>query len=83
VVAVSAAGVRSQGIISAGALPWASMTKAVETDRTFLFYASKLQAVFLPKDVLPAQDVDAVRAVAREHLGKRFIDGRTGRRPSA
>ena len=71
-MAVSPAGVRSAGQLATGLAPWSSMMKAVETDDFFLFYLSKINAVYLPKRHVTPDEVQAVRELTRARLGERF-----------
>jgi hypothetical protein len=73
-VAVGPRGVRSAGLIASGEVPWSALLKTVETQEFFLFFVSKLQALYLPKVSLEASSVASVRTLAASELGKRFIN---------
>jgi hypothetical protein len=50
---------------------WDAMPRLVETDEFLLFYISKPCAMYLPKRVIPPDDLPAVRRFLREKLGDR------------
>jgi hypothetical protein len=56
---------------------WDAMPRVVETEEFLLFYIAKQFAMFLPKRVIPADDLPAVRRFVREKLGDRaeLMDG--------
>lgn len=68
---VNEAGYHSRGNGVAVDLPWHAMARAVETPGEFLFFYNPQCAYYLPKRVLAADDVPAVRALARAGLGDR------------
>ncbi|HEU4885449.1 MAG TPA: YcxB family protein [Longimicrobium sp.] len=50
---------------------WDVMPRAVETREFLLFFIAKQFAMYLPKRVIPADDLPAVRRFLREKLGDR------------
>jgi hypothetical protein len=72
-VAVGPDGVRASTRLFAGELRWSAVTKAVETPDFFLFFRSRMQAIYVPKRALGGGDADVLvlRELLRAQLGAR------------
>lgn len=68
-IGVAEWGLQIVGPMHAGVLEWSSLIKARETPEFFFFFLSKVQAVFIPKRLLSAADLERVRVLARGGLG--------------
>jgi hypothetical protein len=75
-VAVWAGGLRSVSSSGLAEFGWDAFPSAIETKELFLFFISGTQAVYLPKRLLGAREIDAVRAVVRavvrEKMGEKM-----------
>jgi hypothetical protein len=72
-IAVTEGGVRASSASSESVVPWDAMHRAIETEEFFLFFVTKMQAIYLPKRYLghPA-DAELIRRLAARRLDTRF-----------
>jgi hypothetical protein len=69
-VGVADWGLAVSGAMHTGELEWPSLMRVSETNEFFLFFVSKLQAVFLPKRLLSEQQLVEVRRLIHTGLGE-------------
>jgi YcxB-like protein len=72
-IAVTDGGVRASGASAESVVPWEAMHRAVETEEFFLFFITRVQAIYLPKPRLGhPSDAGVVRDLAARRLAARF-----------
>jgi hypothetical protein len=71
-VGLTPTGLHTAGPLQRGTIPWEALMKVVETPEFFLFYQTKIAAVYLPKRVLGGPPgLDRWRGLLLEHLNGR------------
>ena len=73
-IVVTDDGIRVRGRITATDVRWDMLTRVVETRRFFLFFLSKIQAVYLPKRAIQPEEVDVLRRTLRQHIEGRATE---------
>ena len=73
VVAIGESGVRASGSMHNGTVAWDAFTRVVETRHHFVFCVGKLQGLAVPSSAFTPEQRQALRALAKEKLGSRFV----------
>ncbi len=64
-------GFRIDGTGQAGELQWGGVHSVIETPDFFLVFYNKLCGYYVPKHLIPAHDIDALRQLLRAKVGDR------------
>jgi hypothetical protein len=68
VVGFGEGGITTSGPLHRGHLGWGAVTKAVETPEFFLFFVTKIQALFVPVRVLDPGSRERLRSLVKGQL---------------